>query len=330
MKNSAILLFTLFSLTVFSQEFFNKKNATPEMLSIMKSTNSKEIGFLSSGDEPFDKSDIDYSVVLLKSKKTKRWGLMVGESDGSGEYKYAIEPNYDSIKNWVEFKECLILKQDDKYGVCELDEYPTKYKVRCKYDEVDFVLQGNGVVTLVRRAERWGLYQPSIDLLSYPCIEESKENVPTYHMSSYDLSLFESMKQKHQIVGYRPDGNGDGLFYACKSDRKWGLFQMDRQIIPMKYDKIEPMSWNAPFIIVYNNNKAGIYISPFGTPKMTVSCQYDELKRFKHNGYFGCAVRTGKKWAILDWYTNEMITSFDFDSFDSLTVPFEAKSKFYD
>ena len=105
---------------------------------------------------------------------------------------------------------------------------------------------------------------------------------------------------------------------------------MDNQIIPMKYDQIEPMSWNAPFIIVYNDNKAGVYSNPFSTPKMTVACKYDELKRFQHSHYFGCAVRKGDKWAILDWYTDMFLTGFDYDSFESITVPYGAKSKFYE
>lgn len=81
---------------------------------------------------------------------------------------------------------------------------------------------------------------------------ESKDEVPTYNFSNYEYELFKEGRTKKSFIGFIPDGNGDGLYYACKNDYKWGLFQMDNQIIPMKYDKIEPMSWNAPFIILTN------------------------------------------------------------------------------
>ncbi len=105
---------------------------------------------------------------------------------------------------------------------------------------------------------------------------------------------------------------------------------MNRKIIPMKYDKIEPMSFNAPFLIVYNENKAGVYSSPFGDCKMTVPCKYEELKRFTSDGYFYCAVRKGNKWAILDWYTGEESTEYRWDSYKELRVPRNTKSKFYE
>lgn len=328
MKFLLTILFLIFITESNAQTFFNKKTANDTCLSILKKYKLKSIGLFS--HEDYNQSTNEFNLFLALDKKTKKWGVMTSKEEWNNtEHEYIIKPEYDSIGDLTEGSPLLLLKKAEKYGVAYLDWNRSKIKPVVRFNEVVYKEYIEEDYALVRRGKKWGLFQTQYGILSIPCTYDSKEDVPAHSFSNYDYNLFKEGKNNKGFTGYKPDGNGDGVYYACGADKKWGLFQMDKQIIPMKYDKIESMSWNAPFLIVYNNKKAGIYINPFGDTRMTVPCKYDELKRFKHGNYFGCAVRIGKKWAILDWYNNKLITKFYADSFDELVVPYGFKSEYY-
>lgn len=325
-----ILLSILATITVtlsYSQDYFTKKNASPEVQVLLKKYNAKEIGFFS--NSKYNLASKEFNLFLLKDKKTKLWGVMASKEWNNDEHEYLIKPNYDSIGDFTNENSLVILKKSDKYGVIYMDWKSNSLKPYCKYDEIEIVSNDYGDHTIVRKGKKWGLFQYDHNLLSIPCIYLNKDDVPLYSMSSYEYENYLKVKKKFFIIGYRPDGNGDGVFYGCNSKHKWGLFQMDKLLIPMNYDSIEPMSFNAPFLIVYQNGKAGIYSNPFGSIKMTVKCQFEELKRFTTNGYFLCAVRKNDKWAILDWYTGKLLTEYNYDSYETITVPRGIKSDYY-
>jgi len=328
MKILTTLIFYCFIFSINAQIVITKKNANDTCLTQLKKYRLKAIAFFS--HENYSQSTGEFNLFLALDKKTKKWGVMTSkESWNNSEHEYLVKPEYDSIGDLTNDNSLVVLKKENKYGVIYLNWQSQKIKPTVRFNEVIISEHSHENYVIVRRGKKWGLFQPQFNLLSIPCIYNSKDKVPTYGLTHYDYRLFLEGKKNKGFTGYKPDGNGDGVFYACGSDHKWGLFQSERQIIPMKYDEIESMSWNAPFLIVYNKNKAGIYINPFGDPKMTVSCQYEELKRFKHSGYFGCAVRKGNKWAILDWYTNKLLTGYVYDSFDSITIPYNTKSEYY-
>lgn len=89
------------------------------------------------------------------------------------------------------------------------------------------------------------------------------------------------------------------------------------------------MNWNAPFLIVHDAGKAGIYCNPSGETKMTVPCSHEELIRFKYNDMFYCAARRGTKWAILDWLTGNLLTDYKYKNFADISVPRGVKPEAY-
>ena len=313
--------------SVLSQSFFDKKTGSEEVVSLLKKHKGKEVGFFSKVD--FNKDAENYNLFIIKNKSTKLWGIMKTTDWDGKEFEYLVPPIYDSIGDLTDESDIVIFKKNNDYGVASIEWEKESIKVDCSYDEIKQVEKEGRDFTLVRQKNKWGLFQVEYSFLSVPCVYQNENDVPLYRVSSYDYQTFVENKDKLGIVGFRPDGNGDGVFYGCGKDGKWGLFQMDSEIIPMKYDKIEPMSFNAPFLIVYNDNKAGVYSNPFGDCKMTVLCKYDELKRFTADGYFFCAARKENKWAIVDWYTGEETTEFVWDAFNDIRIRRSSLSKFY-
>lgn len=314
-----------------AQNIYSKKNADDRLLNFMKLIQAREVSFFMEEGEAFNWDSLDTTWVIYKDKKSKKWGIKAARSYGEEPYEVILKPAFDSIGYDVKNNWNMVLKDGDKYGVVYARNIKEKSAIQCRYDNVAFIDNGSDRATLVMRNGKWGLYQPELAFLSYPCVEKSKQSVPLYNMSEWEYNNFLKLKDKYQLTGYMPDGNGDGTFYACNATGKWGLFQMDRQIIPVKYDSIMPMSFNAPFVIVYDNGKGGIYCHPFGETKMTVGCKnYDELKRFKSNGFFYCAARKGQKWAVLDWYTGKLLSEFTFESFQTILISREMKSEFYE
>lgn len=130
-------------------------------------------------------------------------------------------------------------------------------------------------------------------------------------------------------------GNEDGTFKARnKRSKKWGMFQWmyegtkTKMLIPMEYDSVRYIPFNGAFTAVYNDGKAGFYLSAwsYDDAKQTVPCLYDDYQRFNVDGRTYLAVMKNGKWGWVDWLTGEEKSEFTFDSKDALTSPtFEQK-----
>lgn len=113
-----------------------------------------------------------------------------------------------------------------------------------------------------------------------------------------------------KMLAYQADSivfdpiNEDGI-YLLRSVKTglWGMYQFEKEIIPMDYDQIDFYKWNSPITFVRKGNKWGVFCGSFSNaPKETVKCKYEELKRFTYQGYLYVAGKKDGKWTWVNWY----------------------------
>ncbi|MFT5780628.1 MAG: hypothetical protein ACI837_003591 [Crocinitomicaceae bacterium] len=329
MKKLLFLLVFLCSSISFSQTLIKKKRATEKQLEIMTDVGVNSMVILDSETE-----DEDYSQILIQDKKSKKWGMFIRTYSSSSRWEFFIKPIYDSVGFHVEPHPAIVVKKGDKYGLFALrtSELATLKRPLIQFDEVQFKTTQHAVYSLVKKNEKWGLFLPSYNQLAVPCQYKSVEDVPLFRIDDWLFEYFLKLKVSKEVIYLRPDPNGDGVFQVAGRNKKWGLYQMDRLIIPMAFDSIVPLSWNAPFVVVYNNGKAGVYADPFGdsASTSTIKCIYDEAVRVTSNGYFYCAIRVGNKWGYVDWYTGEIQLKPSYESVKALPAPRGFHSSYYD
>lgn len=98
--------------------------------------------------------------------------------------------------------------------------------------------------------------------------------------------------------------NEDGVYILRNAEiGLWGMYQFEKEIIPMAYDHIEFYNWNSPITFVQKEGKWGIFYGSFSdSPQETVPCLYDELKRFNYQGYLYIAGKKEGKWSWVNWF----------------------------
>jgi len=336
MRNLILILLLFWGEVAHSQLFIQKDEALWKTHKMMSKNKLSAIGLYANTDDNLKQANL--SMFLAKEEKTNKWGVMTNLE--GGDYfncRFILSPIYDSITELAPDSDVLFLRKNNTFGFVYIFEDVEFFENGIPkeidfFDEVKIDIEDVKKTAYVRKGGKWGVYRYYENRFIFPCIYNSIEEVPKIPEAvseTQSLHYYYFGKKKFGIVGYWEDPMGDNVYYGCDSIGKRGLFQMDKEIIPMKYDSILPMSFNAPFVIVYNEGKAGIYTEPFGQTKMSVECAYDELIRFKRNGMYYCAARKGENWAILDWYTGELLTDFDYRSYETISVPRIIKSAFY-
>lgn len=110
------------------------------------------------------------------------------------------------------------------------------------------------------------------------------------------------------------DINQDGAFkLRGKRSEKWGLYQwlyrglMTRELIPMKYDSLDFIGFNAPFTRVYQEGKHGVYLSgwSYENAHETVPCIYDDSQIIRQANGTCLAVQKNGQWFWVNWETGQ-------------------------
>ena len=121
--------------------------------------------------------------------------------------------------------------------------------------------------------------------------------------------------------------NQDGAFkLRGKRSGKWGLYQwlykglMTIELIPMEYDSIDFIGFNAPFTTVYQEGKHGVYLSgwSYEDAHETVPCIYDDSQLIRQGNRLYIAVKKNSKWFWVNWKTGEELSNITADSWEEL------------
>jgi hypothetical protein len=108
--------------------------------------------------------------------------------------------------------------------------------------------------------------------------------------------------------------NQDGAFkLRGKRSGKWGLYQwlyrglMTRELIPMKYDSLDFIGFNAPFTRVYQEGKHGVYLSgwSYEDARESVPCIYDDSQIVRQDNQTCLAVQKNGQWLWINWETGQ-------------------------
>jgi len=108
--------------------------------------------------------------------------------------------------------------------------------------------------------------------------------------------------------------NQDGAFkLRGKRSGKWGLYQwlyrglMTRELIPMKYDSLDFIGFNAPFTRVYQEGKHGVYLSgwSYEDARESVPCIYDDSQIVRKDNQTCLAVQKNGQWLWINWETGQ-------------------------
>jgi hypothetical protein len=108
--------------------------------------------------------------------------------------------------------------------------------------------------------------------------------------------------------------NQDGAFkLRGKRSGKWGLYQwlyrglMTRELIPMKYDSLDFIGFNAPFTRVYQEGKHGVYLSgwSYEDARESVPCIYDDSQIIRQDNQTCLAVQKAGQWFWVNWETGQ-------------------------
>jgi hypothetical protein len=282
--------------------------------------------------------DEEDNLAKVKMKSTKKWGIYrVDASVFLGEeeidYEEIIAPKFDSIGWFKDMQPFTIVKNNNKYGIL-LNPYEitnASEKVKCRYDAIKIIEKDERYYALVRDGKKWGLVDWFENIYLVDPSFESPEEVPLVWVEPWAIDIF--LKSKNKLgadILVFDEGNGDGVFKARdKITKKWGMYQSWEAgniitAIPAKYDSINFFPFNGMYTAVYNEGKVGIYLSywAYGSKaKQTVSCIYDNYKRFDADGIPKLAVQKNGKWGWIDWLTGEEKSEFIFETTKDLPYP---------
>jgi hypothetical protein len=292
----------------------------------------------------------DYNVGIVKDKLTKKRGLYIfryvdvydAVSDEDFEkltFDTLIPCVFDEIVEVKGFKpiddgiRIVKLTKGNKTGIVKFSEGTVKIlhdkAIETKYDNFEIF---DGRYAIVNIGGKWGVYNWLFDEVVVPCILKSKEDIPMGQLEEWGTFNFK-VKLALGLDSIEMDrGNGDGIFLGrSQTTQKWGMFQhidgydLPTVLIPTKYDSIWFFPWNAPFTAVYEDGKAGFYLSFFtfeDKAKQSVNCLYNEYRRYTvHNtNEVFLAVSKNGKWGWVDWLTGEEKGEFMYDKSEDLPM----------
>jgi hypothetical protein len=133
----------------------------------------------------------------------------------------------------------------------------------------------------------------------------SKKDIPAFIPQGLTKKMIDKKMKPHNADSILFDDiNGDDVYLLRSSTTGlWGMYQADKVIIPMKYEYINFYGWNDPFTFVKKDNKWCIYYGGFSDDNHAVHCDYEELKKFTHQGYIYVAGKQDGKWNWVNWHT---------------------------
>lgn len=305
---------------------------------ICKLMKAKNITWVESFGEP---------MALLQLKKGKKWGMYRIETSSYDEnwtkkdfsFEEIIPAKFDSIGLFDEYDQFTIVKNEDKYGLF-LNPFEIRdadKKATCKYDAIKIITDSISLnmdkCVLVKQNNRWGLIDWFSDYVIVPITYANAEDVPLTYMETWEVDELKHIRRKLKLSLVEFDkGNGDGVFKGQNRQGKWGMYQgyegNYKELIPAIYDNIEFFGFNGNFTLVYQNNKLGIYLSPwsYDDAKQTIPCTYDAYKthtvhRFNGSSSTYLALQKDGKWGWVNWLTGNTEIAFEYNSFEELPYP---------
>lgn len=322
MKHNHIFLIIvlLFSLSINAQNISDKQ--------ILKHIKGKEIEWIS--DAP--------SYAKVKMKSTKKWGIyIINAYRYSGEnvieYDEVVAPKFDSIGWFKKLEPFTVVKNNKKYGIL-LNPYEIPDAVEranCIYDAIKIKEVEGRFYSLVKNNEKWGLVDWFENVVLVDPSFDNPEDVPLVWIEGWAKDMFVASKKKLKAdILIFDEGNGDGVFKARnKATKKWGMYQsLDENdlttLIPAKYDSIRFFAYNSKYTAVYNKGKVGMYLSHWSyndKAKQSVSCIYEDYKKYDADGIPKLAVKKDGKWGWIDWLTGEEKSEFKYETPDDLPYP---------
>lgn len=121
----------------------------------------------------------------------------------------------------------------------------------------------------------------------------------------FSTSKIKALQKKFNGSDIQFDYINEDLVYKMRNKETglWGMFQDDRELIPMEYDSIKFFGFNHPFTIVGKDGLLGIHTSSWGEiGQLSVSCRFDEFKIYRHEGKYWLAGKRNGKWRWVNWY----------------------------
>ncbi len=250
------------------------------------------------------------------------------------------EKVYDLQGQDVEVAEVRIKKKIGiivRYG----DDYELNYlDSKHLFQLVDWK-KNSGIHVPVMIDDEWGIYDWYQQRFLFECEYASADDLPKSTdpsgFNEYSADIFKAFNKKKEWeeidVIDLDNGNGDGIFLAqSKATDRFGMYQyIDKnniiEAIPMNYDSIYYYSWNGNFTTVFNEGKAGIYLSYWTyeqEAKESVPCIYDDFKTFnrEEDNTKLLAVKKDGKWAWIDWLTGEVKSEFKHETTQDLPYPY--------
>lgn len=140
--------------------------------------------------------------------------------------------------------------------------------------------------------------------------------------------------QDKELVKIMKRLNGDRLVYdrvnedgvviiRHKETNKWGMYQMNEEIIPMRFDSINFFGWNDPITKVMNDGKWGIV--SYDKEDAGLKCIYDDIRIYTFEGAFLTAGKRDGLWRCVDWRTGTENNTQVVKYHQQLRVPRDSK-----
>ena len=275
------------------------------------------------------------AIVFLQKKHNSSYVIpLIGNY--LSEYRGMIH-NSEDFNNYYQIQNI----KSKQWGVYRIEGYEGKFETEeifaQKWEAVEYeYLFGVHGTILAQKNGLWGRY----DLQNqYPLTEhtyQDKNAVPKVYIDRETYQMQSALKKKFNadLIEYDLE-NGDGVAkIRSASTGLWGIMQslnkeQQELHIPMVYDSVDFIGYNAKLTGVWLRGKVGIYMSPWTygaeNAKQTVACLYDDYKIFNvektiHDGLGGyrkyfdyVAVKKDGLWAWIDWMTGELKTEFLYD-----------------
>lgn len=265
-----------------------------------------------------------------------KWGLysVLDSEEGDKGMIYELEtllpPVCDEIF-WDEQMPIVIARQGKKFAfITAFNESMKATKPDFAFDDYRVQKKGSENFLLIAQNSKWGLMDYKKINPKPVIVFATDKDVPLRYMEEDEAENFRKAYShtKANKVQFDP-ASGDGIFRARKSDsQKWGLFQLTDEkafleLIPAEYDSLEFIPANQHFTIVYQQGKAGVYLSKLKFPdaKQTVACEYNTWKVAHFDGMCYLAMAEADGWGWVDWLTGDEKTDFTAASFAELPKP---------
>lgn len=278
-----------------------------------------------------------YTTYKVYDAAKLKWGLhgVVDMNEGDKGMEFELEsfipPVCDEIF-WDDQLPVVIARLGKKIAlITSFNEGMKAVKPEFVFDDYRTSKKGEQLFLLVKQNDLWGLFDyRSVD--SEPLLVfASEKDVPLRYMENEEAEQFQKAFSLTKADKLEFDKiNGEVVFRARnKTSKKWGLYQLLSgsellELIPAEYDSLEFMPADAPFCIVYQHGKTGVFLSKWQYPeaKQSVACEYDVWKTVKHaDGKIYLALAEGDLWGWVDWLNGDEKSDFTAPSFAALPKP---------